>query len=134
MKIAIVSDDGETISQHFGRAQQYVVVTVEDGHIEKRETRDKFGHMHFEGEQGHEEDRDHHHGPEAEHRHGQMIEPIADCEVLIAGGMGGGAMQSLLSSNIRPILTDIKSVDDAVKAYVDGRLENRESGCCSSAA
>jgi predicted Fe-Mo cluster-binding NifX family protein len=133
MKIAIVSDDGETISQHFGRAQQYVVVTVEDGHIEKRETRDKFGHMHFEGEQGHEEDRDHHHGPEAEHRHGQMIEPIADCEVLLAGGMGGGAMQSLLASNIRPILTDIKSVDDAVKAYVEGRLENRESACCGSA-
>ena len=124
MKIAVVSDDGQTISQHFGRAQQYVVVTIEAGQVEKRETRDKFGHMHFEGEHGHEEDRDHHHGPEAEHRHSQMIEPIADCEALIAGGMGGGAMQSLLSSNIRPILTDIQSVDDAVKAYVEGRLEN----------
>jgi predicted Fe-Mo cluster-binding NifX family protein len=125
MKIAVVSDDGQTISQHFGRAQHYVVVTVESGHVEKRELRDKLGHMHLVGEHDHEEDRDHHHGSEADHRHGQMIEPIADCEALIAGGMGGGAMQSLLASNIRPILTDIKSVDDAVKAYVDGRLENR---------
>jgi predicted Fe-Mo cluster-binding NifX family protein len=125
MKIAVVSDDGETISQHFGRAQQYVVLTVENGRIEKREIRDKLGHMHFEGQHAHEEDREHHYGPEAEHRHGQMIEPIADCEVLIAGGMGGGAMQSLLSINIRPILTDVKSVDDAVKAFVEGRLESR---------
>ena len=33
MKIAAVSDDGTTISQHFGRAPFYVVVTVEDGRI-----------------------------------------------------------------------------------------------------
>ena len=31
MKIAAVSDDGITISQHFGRALLYVVVTAEDG-------------------------------------------------------------------------------------------------------
>jgi predicted Fe-Mo cluster-binding NifX family protein len=30
MKIAIVSDDGMTISQHFGRATYYVVVSVEN--------------------------------------------------------------------------------------------------------
>jgi len=125
MKIAVVSDDGETISQHFGRAQQYVVVTVENGRIEKREIRDKLGHMHFEGQQAHEEDREHHHGPEAEHRHGQMIEPIADCEVLIAGGIGGGAYEAIHSQGIRPVLTDVKLIDDAVKAYVDGRLEDR---------
>ena len=29
MKIAAVSEDGVTISQHFGRAPFYVVVTVE---------------------------------------------------------------------------------------------------------
>ncbi len=33
MKIAAVSEDGVTISQHFGRAPFYVVVTVEDGKI-----------------------------------------------------------------------------------------------------
>jgi predicted Fe-Mo cluster-binding NifX family protein len=44
MKIAAVSDDGTTISAHFGRAPFYVVVTVEDGRIVARETRDKMGH------------------------------------------------------------------------------------------
>jgi predicted Fe-Mo cluster-binding NifX family protein len=125
MKIAVISDDGETVSQHFGRAQQYVVVTVENGGIERREIREKLGHMHLESEHSHEGDTQHHYGPEADHRHGQMIDPIADCEVLIAGGMGGGAMQSLLSRNIRPVMTDIRSIDDAVRAFIDGRLENR---------
>jgi predicted Fe-Mo cluster-binding NifX family protein len=125
LKIAVVSDDGETVSQHFGRAQQYVVATVENGRIEKREIRDKLGHMHFEGQHGHEEDREHHHGPEAEHRHGLMIEPIADCEVLIAGGMGGGAYEAIRSQGIRPVLTDVKLIDDAVRAFVEGQLVDR---------
>ena len=125
MKIALVSDDGVTVSEHFGRAQKYVVVTVQNGHVEKREVRDKLGHMHVEGEHGHEEDPQQHHGPEADHRHGLMMDPISDCEVLIAGGMGGGAVQSLLARNIRPVLTDISSIDEAVSAFVEGRLENR---------
>jgi predicted Fe-Mo cluster-binding NifX family protein len=54
-----------------------------------------------------------------------MMQPISDCEVLIAGGIGGGAVQSLLSHNIRPVMTEIRSIDEAVKALVDGRLENR---------
>ena len=30
MKIAAITEDGTTISQHFGRAPLYLVVTVED--------------------------------------------------------------------------------------------------------
>ena len=47
MKIAAISDDGVTISQHFGRAPLYVVVTVEDDKIVGKETRDKSGHHTF---------------------------------------------------------------------------------------
>ena len=36
MKIAAVTDDGKTISAHFGRARYYVVVTVEDGKVTER--------------------------------------------------------------------------------------------------
>ena len=50
MKIAVVTDDGETISQHFGRAQHYVVLTIENGQVTGREMRDKFGHRHGAGE------------------------------------------------------------------------------------
>ena len=36
--------------------------------------------------------------------------------------MGAGAYESLRSANIRPMVTDISNIDDAVRAYLDGRL------------
>ena len=47
MKIAAVSDDGTTISQHFGRAPFYVIITVEKDKIVAREKRDKLGDAHL---------------------------------------------------------------------------------------
>ena len=47
MKIAAITDDGITISQHFGRAPLYVVVTLEEGKIVSKETRPKAGHHTF---------------------------------------------------------------------------------------
>ncbi|GAI71759.1 unnamed protein product, partial [marine sediment metagenome] len=47
MKIAAITEDGATISQHFGRAPLYVVATVENGEIINKETRDKTGHHTF---------------------------------------------------------------------------------------
>ena len=46
-KVAAVTDDGETISQHFGRALYYEVLTIENGKIAKRERREKIGHHNF---------------------------------------------------------------------------------------
>jgi predicted Fe-Mo cluster-binding NifX family protein len=53
-----------------------------------------------------------------------MAETIADCQVLIAGGMGWGAYESLESRNIQPIVTDIRNIDEAVKLYLEGKLPN----------
>jgi len=47
MRIAAVSEAGVTISQHFGRAPLYVAITVEDGKVMDKETRDKAGHHTF---------------------------------------------------------------------------------------
>ena len=41
MKIAIVTDDGQSISAHFGRARAYAVLTVRDGAVVERELRPK---------------------------------------------------------------------------------------------
>ena len=126
MKIAAVSEDGVTISQHFGRAPFYVVITVEDGIIVSHEKRDKMGHAQFAGEsheKSHGEDpRGHGFDPAAQNRHARMTAAIADCEVLLARGMGAGAYESMKQANIRPVVTDIASVDEAVQAYIEGRL------------
>jgi predicted Fe-Mo cluster-binding NifX family protein len=59
MKIAVITDDGQTISQHFGRAAHYLVLPVEDGWITGRELRDKLGHQQFASEtHQHEEEHD----------------------------------------------------------------------------
>jgi len=127
MKIAAVSEDGITISQRFGRAPYYLVVTVENGAIVSREKRDKMGHAQFANEphahDSHWADaRGHGFDPASQSRHETMASAIADCELLLAGGMGAGAYESMRAANIRPIITDIAKIDDAVGAYLNGKL------------
>ena len=122
MKIAAVSEDGETISQHFGRAPYYVVVTVENGKIVSRETRDKMGHTQFAGEPHGADRRGHGFDPAAQNRHIRMAAVIADCQVLLARGMGAGAYESMKEAGISPMVTDIADIDEAVQAHIKGRL------------
>ena len=124
MKIAVVSKDDKTVSQHFGQAPLYVVVTVEDGKIVARETREKAGHHTFAPHRPKAPGEKHGCGRGAPARHARMMETIADCQVLIAGGMGEGAYNNLKSRNIEPIVTDIKTIDEAVKLYLEGKLPN----------
>ena len=89
MKIAVVSDDGKNISQHFGRAPYYVVVTVEDGKITAHETRDKAAHGHGISPEVHVHGgAEHGMGPEEHDRHMLMSDSITDCEAVICRGMG----------------------------------------------
>jgi predicted Fe-Mo cluster-binding NifX family protein len=124
MKIAAITDDGKTISLHFGRAQHYLVATVENGQIVHREMRDKMGHIHFHTEEHeHEENGERHgFGPAADNRHGRMAESIVDCEALLCRGMGMGAYENMKSRNIRPVVTDIDSIDEAILAYANGQI------------
>jgi predicted Fe-Mo cluster-binding NifX family protein len=124
MKIAAITDNGKTISQHFGRAQYYLVATVENGQIVNREMRDKINHAQLQAEgQDHEEaGHQHGYGPAADNRHGRMAESIADCEAVLCRGMGMGAYESMKSRSIRPIVTDIADIDEAVLAYANKQI------------
>ena len=51
-----------------------------------------------------------------------MAEAIADCEALLCRGMGMGAYESMKARGIRPVVTDITSIDEAVMAYVEGNI------------
>lgn len=127
MKIAVITDDGSTISRHFGRAKYYLVATVENGAITQREMRPKPGHDHFAG-QPHEEDtagQGHGFGPAAHGRHHQMAQVIRDCEAVLCGGMGSGAYEGVQQLGIKPVLTRLTSIDEAVQAYAAGRLVNQ---------
>ncbi len=125
MKIAVITDDGKTISQHFGRAPFYMVLTIEEGKITNREMRKKLGHNQFSGEH-HEEQHAEGHGLDAasHDKHAQMANTISDCQVLLCGGMGMGVYVSMQQLNIRPIVTDLPDIESAAAAYINGDLED----------
>ncbi|RPH46974.1 MAG: dinitrogenase iron-molybdenum cofactor biosynthesis protein [Burkholderiales bacterium] len=124
MKIAAITEDGKTISQHFGRAPYYLVLTVEDGKIVQRELREKLGHAQFVNLPHPEEQPGQPHGMDtaSHNKHLQMAEAIADCEALLCRGMGMGAYESMKARGIRPVVTDIPSIDEAVMAYTAGTI------------
>ncbi len=127
MKIAVVTENGKDISQHFGRAPLYVVVTAQDGKVLSRETRPKAGHHDFQRAETVPDECGcgvHGHGEGADAKHRTMADSIADCAVLMAGGMGWGAYESIRGRGIEPIVTDVSDIEEAVKLYLDGRLPN----------
>jgi predicted Fe-Mo cluster-binding NifX family protein len=126
MKIAFITEDGKTISQHFGRAPYYLVIEVEDGVVTGQEMRDKLGHSQFSDEGHHH----HEHGlgsgmDRASHdKHNRMSQAIQDCDALICGGMGMGAYQSMQTIGITPLVTQIRDIDEALQAYLSGDLRD----------
>ena len=128
MKIAVITEDGKTISQHFGRAPYYLIFTIEDGAIVTKELRDKVGHRQFAQEDHvHESENDprgHGFGAHSDAKHVRMIESIQDCEAIIVRGMGRGAYLAMEQANIRPFVTDLADAEEAVKAYMGGTLED----------
>ncbi len=85
MKIAAITEDGATVSQHFGHAPYYLVVTVEDGKLLSKEKRDKAGHHTFAASQHPDTTPGERHGYDAgaQSRHATMAQSIDDCQVLM---------------------------------------------------
>jgi predicted Fe-Mo cluster-binding NifX family protein len=109
MKIAFATEDGQTISAHFGQAPYYTVVEVASGQVVSQQVRAKAHH-----------DNGHRHGPG--HTHDDMFASIADCQVLIVGGMGTPAHQAALTHGLRVIATSQRDIATATQAYLSDTL------------
>jgi len=134
MKVAFPTDDGETISAHLGRANYFKVFTLEGENILQYEQRTKPVH----GGDGQHEHQDHHEHQELfepEKNPGNRIElerphvggvtmfdPISDCQVLIARGMGEPAYNHATRQGLEVILTSEKTIENALKIYQSGEL------------
>ena len=101
---------------------------MEDGKIVNKERRNKSGHHAAGGHDCHEDHSCHEgkHGIDAasQAKHAGMLANILDSQVLIAGGMGYGAYESLDSSGIEPVITDVEDIGEAVNLYLEGKLVN----------
>ena len=129
MKIAIVFDDKQTISRHFGRAENYIVVSVEQEIPVDKTILPKLSNCNTDARHRHGQDRKSGSGGSGFGRHSrskheQMFKDIKDCDVLVARGMGRGAYQGLEELGIKPIVTDIVDIDAAVQAVLDDTIVN----------
>lgn len=123
MKVAAITDDGKTISQHFGHARYYLVLSIANGRIISRELHEKLGHNNFANEVHIEIPGQPHGMDQASHdKHLRMSENISDCEVLLCRGMGRGAYESMKARGIRPVVTDIAAIDEAALAYANNKI------------
>ena len=131
MKIAVVTDDGEKICQHFGRARYYAVFTIENNVIVNKEMREKMGHHTFAqfkggtGEVSENVGQKHGYEPHSLDRHESMAKRIDDCQVIVAGGMGHGAYDFFKSKGLEVVATDAIEVEKAVSLYLEKELKNR---------
>jgi len=119
LKVAVVTDDGSTVSAHFGRAQRYLVYRVEGGEIKGKEARDKAAHGPGEG---------HHHAgesrPDMAVTHAAMLANVNDCEAVIARGMGRPMYEFIGGSGMRVFITAVEDADEAVRKFASGTLDN----------
>ncbi len=109
MRIAVTYDNGE-IFQHFGHTEQFKVYDVEDNQIVKEAIVDTNG-------QG----------------HGALANFLfqGQVDVLICGGIGGGAQNALAEAGIKLYGGVSGKADDAVAAFIAGKLDYNSDVRCS---
>ncbi|MCK4667857.1 hypothetical protein KAU33_13960 [Candidatus Dependentiae bacterium] len=133
MKIALVSEDKVNVSEHLGGAPYFIVVEVQDKVVTGKEDREKPGHDNFAVEEEHPQtgEKGHHGiGQQATERHKKIYEVIKDCDALIARRMGLGAYEDMTNFGLNVIATDVKTIDEAVSLYLDGKLVHIKDRIC----
>ncbi|MGN0317428.1 MAG: NifB/NifX family molybdenum-iron cluster-binding protein [Lachnospira sp.] len=107
MKIAVTYDNGE-IFQHFGHTEQFKIYEVDNGVVVSSEVVGSDG-------QGH--------GALAGLLHDKGI------NVLICGGIGGGAQAALMENGIELFSGASGNADEAVEMYLKGELTSAGVNC-----
>lgn len=108
MKIAIASQDQQTITAHAGRCQNFWVYETSQETVLGKSLLALPKEQSFHNSSPHE------------------AHPLDEVQVLIAGGMGSELARRLASKGIEGIVTRETNPDQAVSAYLEGSL-TRES-------
>lgn len=109
MKIAVTYLDGQ-IFQHFGHTEQFKIYVVEDGKVTSSEVVDTCGSG-----------------------HGALAEMLSklSVDVLICGGIGGGAQNALKEAGIKLFGGVSGEADKAVNDFIDNSLEYNPTVKCN---
>jgi predicted Fe-Mo cluster-binding NifX family protein len=107
MKIAVPTEN-EEVFQHFGQSRMFTVYETENGKVTTKELLDssRSGHSALAG-----------------------LLNLSAVNVVICGGIGGGARDMLKARGIQVVAGIEGRTDDAVKAYLNGELTDAGSTC-----
>ncbi len=121
MKVAIASDDGQTISAHFGRTKGFAVFEVVEKEVKNFEYRPNTftGHARGLEDAGHEFNR-----------HTPILNALSDCGVVIAHGMGMRIYNDLKKIGIEVFVTEEVDVKKALHLFLNDKLTNHPELRC----
>ncbi len=107
LKIAVASE-GTMVTEHFGHCEAFIIFDTNEKEILKTQAIANPGH-----------------------RPGFLPNFLADMgvNVIISGGMGGGAVEIFNERNIEVIVGACGEAKDAVEAYLEGSLKSTGSVC-----
>jgi len=111
-RVAFATINGQTITKHFGQVKSFVVVEIPDLEEQRRfvVTVDELPtHERCKG-RGHD--------------HDAKLAQIADCDTVVAGGMGAPMAARVLAAGFNLILTSEKDIDKAIARFIEGTLHN----------
>ena len=108
MKKIAVASEGNFVTEHFGHCQNFNIYETENGKIVKSESI-----------------------PNPGHKPGFLPNFLHDlgAEVIISGGMGGGAIEIFEEHNIEVITGASGNCEDCVNAYLAGKLISNGEVC-----
>jgi len=110
-RVAIATADGVSVADHLARSTAFVIVELENQLVAGRSVRNRVS--------------------EACGNHASFVDMVAGCGVVICGGIGTGAWNSLVASGIQPIvLAGAMSIDDALAGYLAGNLATTGDRVC----
>ncbi len=129
-KIAFPTNDGQFINPHFGRSQYFLVIETDGKNIISRELRSNDSHQGMPDhhhEHGHDHNHEHHNDPQHQAQqakaHARIFDLLHDVDILIAGNMGPGIYDQLVTNGYTVIKTNISLIEDALQAYLKGSLK-----------
>jgi nitrogen fixation protein NifB len=125
MRIAVPTNDGTLISEHFGRSAAFVIFETEDGQIKSRAMKANGAH-HAQGVCGH------HSTENKPHTHTGIVAALKGCEVVICAGMGSRAAEALKANGVSLIVTTTPGpAEEVVSAFLAGKLTPKAESFCA---
>jgi len=123
VKIAIPTNDGINISAHFGRCREFLIFEAQNGQVKLIETRINAGcQEHGSGSSD---------GVAEHHSHSGFVDVLRDCETVLCGGIGAGAVAALKAGGIPVVLVEAAgSAEQIVAAFQSGALRPASGGMC----